>query len=80
MNTSLKQVETQALSVTATTQIIFQQPVHATLTAKTLVTIQPYLTRRLIVLSFRAVARNLERLLMRPKPKIPRVARNDKVR
>ncbi|HQU63047.1 MAG TPA: hypothetical protein PKY85_07870, partial [Nitrosomonas sp.] len=31
------------------------------------VTIQPYLTRRLIILSFRAVARNLERLLMRPK-------------
>jgi hypothetical protein len=44
------------------------------------VTIQPYLTRRLIMLSFRAAARNLERLLMRPKPKIPRVARNDKVR
>jgi hypothetical protein len=44
------------------------------------VTIQPYLTRRLIMLSFRAAARNLERLLMRPKPRIPRVARNDKVR
>jgi len=38
------------------------------------------LTTRLIILSFLAVARNLERLLMRPKPKIPRVARNDKVR
>lgn len=36
MNTSLKQVETQALSVTVTTQIIFQQPAHATLTAKIL--------------------------------------------
>ena len=45
-----------------------------------IVIIQPYLTRRLIILSFRAVARNLERLLMRPKPKIPRAARNDKVR
>ncbi len=44
------------------------------------VTIQPYLTKRLIMLSFRAAARNLERLLMRPIPKIPRVARNDKVR
>jgi hypothetical protein len=31
------------------------------------------------MLSFRAAARNLERLLMRPKPRIPRVARNDKV-
>ncbi len=44
------------------------------------VTIQPYLTRRLIILSFRAAARNLERLLMLPKPRIPRAARNDKVR
>ena len=44
------------------------------------VIIQSYLTRHLIMLSFRAAARNLERLLMRPKPKIPRVARNDKVR
>jgi hypothetical protein len=43
------------------------------------VTIQPYLARRLIILSFRAAARNLECLLMRQKPRIPRAARNDKV-
>lgn len=35
MNTSFKQVETQALSVTVTTQIIFQQLANATLIAKT---------------------------------------------
>jgi hypothetical protein len=58
--------------------LIFQPPFSAE--SKNFVTIQPYLTRRLIILPFRAAARNPERLLMRPKPKIPRVARNDKVR